>query len=1362
MYGQSRFQNYQEQNLSSDVQSQEIPVAWSDYKNRKTHLAKYVSVGAVPAVLYESLSADAFHRDQSRVSTLKRLRRFLSQTAFLLKGDWEGFSVEARFASSILEKILMRGTAPFPTLEIEREALKICGLHDSEEIEEMDLDHPEVGWKSDMYPDSTAVLESVIDRDNFVLDPSFESRGANRPDTISGHVAKFLNEWVPRELGNSAGQWFIPISWSDLLFCHPLSAPLAIKINGGQHRRVAPGQNESHRFPRIQTIPVSAREIEAGSGPNLNTIRDRLRGLFSEKSFSENIQQVSAFIMSCTTAAKVQFAVAEALWQGRLRPDYCWEIKIKGADSSSVVGVVELLEMLKAIEVIYGIQVSPEHCQIKLDDNSVTDWQKKVSMKSGNSQGRGEVMDCFTVSVEMHRGPYHTIHGNDDADCIIRSAYLPCNLFSKPEPASVDGGHRKFSPSVAQVWEEKSPTHLSLRLFLRHIYRKRDFLEGQGKAILNALKQSDTIVLLPTGGGKSIIYQLAGILMPGVTLVLDPLIALMDDQVDGFRAYGIDRMVAIHSAGHGEQVELASELMKKGQYYFVFVSPERLQIPKFRESIGGLPEDNPINFAVVDEAHCVSEWGHDFRPAYLGLTNSLRRITGTDEEERPPILALTGTASYAVLRDMINDLEVRDIGEDTLIRPESFDRKEIKFRIIKASPVSPSAKADVKLTRELQHTLPTRLGMPSPACYGPNGRKTNSGIIFVPTVNGMAGIDATRELVMGALPGVDVTFYCGKPPKSKHGVGRKKWNEIKRTNARRFKQNEAPLLVSTKAFGMGIDKPNIRFTIHYATPTSLEQYYQEVGRAGRDRKEAYSTLIFSEIDESISDQMLDPALNIEELRRVRKSMDPGHNNYRDDTISNLWFHLQGFQGKEIDLGAVEYLVKSIAGKPAKIPIPIPFSDDKDKLSKEKAIYRLYRLGYIKEYTVKWKSVADTVVPKKKILPEIERFFSADGRIVLYEIHDTGDSIKVKSPYNETFIGMARNARGRWDHEQKMWTFYGASKDRIKQMCAYAYEGKKQYEDSDGIADGKPNATISQTRGEFKVTTNEFNIDHFCKCFREYVRKVAPGRLRVQMQEVARIDTEDPRKFLIGLAEIFINLTYNAIERARRRAIQETILLARQCKADEEIRRRLLDYLQEGRGSERILELCEREKVDLSEWLDLVILEEEVRIESPWEAGELRGRCIRALESYAEHPGALMIRGIAEAMAIDYYWDVAYTSIRQAIMTGTEEYSISAEDFKNVIARLLHMSREAYGDPLVTAVEVDRIEPVLTYTLFHVAEEKDDTYRFTSEVALNEGVRSNNPETMAILNWYRLDQLMKQLESVCSTQNRDFEEIRSRI
>lgn len=364
------------------------------------------------------------------------------------------------------------------------------------------------------------------------------------------------------------------------------------------------------------------------------------------------------------------------------------------------------------------------------------------------------------------------------------------------------------------------------RILLKQIYGYHNFRKGQIPILEAVFEGKEVLGILTTGGGKSICYQIPALLMEGLTLVISPLISLMKDQVDSLRILGV-KSAFLNSSLSWKEYQNIVQRIYRGEIKILYVAPERLR----NENFVALMRKVKLSMLAVDEAHCISQWGHDFRPSYLEIPKFIK-----DLGQKPQILALTATATPRVQEDILDKLELRE----ARVYQGSFNRRNLFFQVVRGKV------AEAFISDYLKKA------------------QGQAGIVYC----------STKKMV-------DSLYYYLKEI-SKASVGRYHagmTKEEREENQNAFLQDKLQLMVATNAFGMGIDKSNVRFVIHANLPSDLESYYQEAGRAGRDGAEAEAILIYQEEDISIQRFFIDnneeasPMLKKEKRQKLEKMIE---------------------------------------------------------------------------------------------------------------------------------------------------------------------------------------------------------------------------------------------------------------------------------------------------------------------------------------------------------------------------------------------------------------------------------------------------------------------------------------------------------
>lgn len=499
--------------------------------------------------------------------------------------------------------------------------------------------------------------------------------------------------------------------------------------------------------------------------------------------------------------------------------------------------------------------------------------------------------------------------------------------------------------------EDSSDRGEALKFFLRQLFMRYDaetgeyirydhFNQGQWPILVNILCRNRTIGILPTGGGKSLCYQLAAMLQPGITVVVCPINSLQMDQQRNLEQTGITRAAYIASTQESNEKHEVIANLGLARYQFVWISPERFQSRAFRDSLRVINTHHTIAYAVIDEVHCLSEWGHDFRTSYLTLIDSITHIC-----PGAAIVGLTATAT----QDVLNDLKAEFGVDGTAIRSlPTLERSNLTFRVINTNNKMSEL---IKILK--QHH------------YGETGADPDSGLVFGLTRDNSDDPDADGYSVAALIR---EKFPVNS---SQIGVYHSKIGNSKKVSVQNaFLDNQLRLLSTTKAFGMGVNKTDLYFTVHFHLPWSVEAFYQEAGRAGRDGITPcdctilYSPKYFGKAD-AINRAFLDKTTPEEIKDLVTKHKLEGD-------LSTI-FYLWGLNNKGVrtDLAMIGKLLNKIArtgqsvdddGNPyfriqaekdtgsGKTPEDYSLSDARLEL----ALYRLKILGVVKDWMVDWK------------------------------------------------------------------------------------------------------------------------------------------------------------------------------------------------------------------------------------------------------------------------------------------------------------------------------------------------------------------------------------------------------------------------
>ncbi|RCJ03311.1 DUF559 domain-containing protein [Cupriavidus necator] len=693
---------------------------------------------------------------------------------------------------------------------------------------------------------------------------------------------------------------------------------LVIEVDGEQHLTPQHKIADQQRDAALRNAGWQVWRVPVASLQSPDALRKQLQSLLQSTrggkwglrlgSISPRSREVFSCVWGATAIARVQFLLLTAMQFGGLPLDREWVLSIsEGETDVAELAIEDFLDWYGRLRQLYGLSALRGARLVSAGDSDV---DLAISVSCTNPWQR------------------HPGLGGPQA-------------WSRPVNAWVEEPSLKFSTSE---YLNDAPDPGLLESFVRDLFRKASFREGQLGILERILQGKDVVGLLPTGGGKSLTYQLAALLLPGATLYVAPLKSLLQDQYERFRVDGVDACGFISSALNTQERIIQETRFAAGQMRMLQVAPERFLMQGFRSLLDAYTASlGPVSQVVVDECHCASEWGHEFRPAYLSLSRIVRDRTARLGSSAP-VVALTGTASSIVLQDVQRELGIASA--TAVVRASRLDRPELDMKFEQVTAVGKRE----ALGKHASEFLTTRAG------------RQDGLLVFTRHVNGALGVYELAKNLAYRLKvplGTAVRFFSGERPKAlRNKPSDDEWSQVKAKAQRDFispRGDSFRVLVATTAFGMGIDKPSIRKVLHFLAPQSPEAYYQEVGRAARDGEPAQAVMLISDEAAELTDSILSPNTPIEEARAQYQGIPQGQP--VGDFLTTFYFHSNRFTGVREEaanllnaLGAIKARVdagQAVVLRYLKKALPDQWDCE---TSLEFSLVRLIHLGFIQDYT----------------------------------------------------------------------------------------------------------------------------------------------------------------------------------------------------------------------------------------------------------------------------------------------------------------------------------------------------------------------------------------------------------------------------
>lgn len=765
-------------------------------------------------------------------------------------------------------------------------------------------------------------------------------------------------------------------------------ARLAIEIDGSQHD--SSGQiyldRERNLYlarNNVDTIRISTTDIDVAEVAKIiiSRLNELEQGESCLETFDERISRAPFEVVMRT-----QIAILELIKTGRIDPedalwniDYVCDIPNISHKDLLKTSANDLFDLLEGLCTLAGIPFNRP--KVRLD-------------------AKGEIRLNVSASKKW-----------DERDIGSSAVLVRSDYFEDKNNYRVACSE----PITYKTMQEsrREEVDASLNFFLDYLFEYESFNPGQIGIMRRALARNATLGILPTGSGKSLCYQMACLLQPCVSFSVCPIVSLIQDQEANTVAFGIDRVGRIESQMDSSDKNAVLEALGEARLQLIWVTPERFQMKSFRFQLEEISKNQSFGYAVIDEVHCLSEWGHDFRVSYLKLYATITKYC-----PRAVILALTATASRNVLEDLLAELHITKANIQT---SPSLDRPELHYHVVKVTDSTLDDSFDETLNRiDREFSALERLE----TIFEPVGEKSVCGIVFANTRTTRSDVNPLK-----GCEGIKMHLLSRQIKSDTYHSGRK---EERTAIQKSYIDNEFTVMAATKAFGMGVNKKNVRYTIHCGLPWSIEAFYQEAGRAGRDPKNNYSEcfiLYEPDPDKQRTEALFAPNVSVKEIRDIQPALQGDLN-----TLFFLWGN--NHEDMDIETEAVIRVFKKINKNkdqngrvtiadglvreevcPLLVENMKPGTKAELRVTTQDVLYKLAILGVVKDWTVDYRGsrsyeveVADEV-SEESVKESLEKYIRRHTPSFSFDNPSSSHRKYVEmyrsAPEGRKFIGMIK-------------------------------------------------------------------------------------------------------------------------------------------------------------------------------------------------------------------------------------------------------------------------------------------------------------------------------------------------------------------